>query len=332
MKGKVTMKKRKITLSLSLALSFTLPLNTVLASSIDDPVALLSKGFPDSYQYVSVDSPLVLQFSFKVQTDLAQLPNVIFKVGGVPSGTLTAKTAKAVGNTLTITPTTPFDMDKDYSVEIPAALIQDASGTPLTGGPLTINFSTHADTFDQLLVKIDDMLNNQQITPRDIKITSPKRYINEVDVVQKKDTTTSTTDPNTGSITNIDIKVDSSVPFVNINILDKTSGTSITSQRAVKVLSDNGVSKTFIAAFEGLPDNYDIEVMPSDSTSQLDHEIMSFAADSTKLTTEIKKPFKYVTGGKTFILYDLIRSQANFQAILNENTDQTKIKYQITAR
>jgi hypothetical protein len=318
-------------LSICLFIGLVLLSQPVHAAPLDSAVTATSPH--DGAQYVSVDSPITITFNNNNDDITASTDITKFTLTNTTNNTpVTIKTPTVSGNTLTITPTQNLAFDCQYELDI----AQDGVTDKVTNAAFLtqtnkLKFSTDSYSFTELMInsgpKIEEWLNTDGYTPRDIKLFAPTRYINGVDVLHKNNSsvTTNSADAASGAVTNFDITTDSRIKSVQVVINNGTP-------REAKLLQTSGSTSVFTAGFASEPSSFDFTVnayLDSGATQLADSQTEAFA-QSTKPIVEFKKSYYYRTSGKSFTLYDLMRSLPNFQNLLTENTTD-EIKAQVVA-
>lgn len=307
-----------------MGLGFTNPVQAAdtLDPNVNSPVI--------NNQYVPINSPIVVTFGNNITVnDSTKI--TLSKTDTTPYSSVEIKSITASGNTLTITPKENLDFQSNYVLDIDKDSLTNADNGNVSFPTQTneINFSTNYCSFNQLMIDtnpmINDWLNTENYTPRDIKIFAPTRYINGVDVLHKNNSavTSDSKDDVSGSVTNFDITTDSRILGVKVSI---DGGTA----RDAKLLQSSGSTNVFTVGFAGQADSFDFTVtayLDKDETIVGDLHTETFAKD-TKPIVEFKKTYHYRTSGKSYTLYDLMRNLSNFQSLLTENTTD-EIKAQV---
>jgi hypothetical protein len=313
-----------------MGLGFTNPVQAAdtLDPNINSPVI--------NNQYVPVNSPIIVNFGRNI-TFSNDLTKITLKkiVDPTTKNDIPIQSITPSGQTLTITPKGNLDFASDYVLDIALDAVTDADqgNAQFLTQTNEINFSTNYCTFTQMMIdnssspNIDEWLNTDGYTPRDIKIFAPTRYINGVDVLHKNNSavTSDSKDDVSGSVTNFDITTDSRILGVKVSIDDGTP-------RDAKLLQSSGSTNVFTVGFAGQTASFDFTVtayLDKDETVVGDSHTETFAKD-TKPIVEFKKTYHYRTSGKSYTLYDLMRNISNFQSLLTENTTD-EIKAQVVS-
>ena len=172
-------------------------------------------------------------------------------------------------------------------------------------------------------------------TPRKINVTAPVRYVDELEIIHKRQALVQNN--TTESVTNIDITINdkaidnSNGDIKRITVTPKMNGVPL--QRAKEIDHLNAVSnagkKLYDFGFTQLPDTsaFDIEViLYDDNDIPLDVRIVKVPYESNNTTT-IKQRDRYRFAGRTFTLYQLLDKPRDLQTLLDENRmDEIKVQ------
>ncbi|WP_338450379.1 Ig-like domain-containing protein [Niallia oryzisoli] len=247
-------------------------------------------------------------------------------------------------NRLIVQPNSPLDMNKEYQLKINNHFIlkDGANGInnlsnqvlPSLSTALEYTFETGFLTFEDLMSgnrKINTII--QDYTPRKIKVTAPKRYVEEMEIIHKRqDLVQGST---TESVTNIDVKVNhgpSPSIIKRIEVTPKKNGVPLQAAKTIDYLNSPSISGIHVYdfGFTRLPDTsgFDFEVVIYDADDNiLDKRIIKVPYEQSPTTT-IKQKDRFSTANKTYSLYDLMKKPTDLQKLLNENR-MNEIKVQV---
>lgn len=290
----------------------------------------------DDVEYLHVDSPIVLKFDKEIKFDSTLVPTP-----GTPSSTFNGitlfdETDQSVsirleieGNRLNVIPDPALEENKDYRLEITNDIVTDLSrgyvfeDEEALSSDIEYEFSTYSLTFLELMQsdgKITELIKEFNFTPRQIMVTAPRRYIDEMEVMHRQK---GIQEQVTESVTNIDIDIDDPDGKV-ARIVVKAGGQTV--ERKYLNASSNSGSQTYDFAFTGLPDEgtYDMTITVYNSVDKeekeniLDSRVIKVSLED-ETTTTVKFKNSYKMAGKSFTLYDLLAKENNLQKMLNEN-------------
>ncbi|MFE8696437.1 hypothetical protein ACFYKT_08815 [Cytobacillus sp. FJAT-53684] len=301
--------------------------------------------------YLDMTSPIVLEFDKVIQFDSSLIPTP--NVSSGPHHGITLKelgSGNPVAFTLQVMPTnqrkliitpnpTPpsgsgfvaWDRNKNYILEITNYIVTDTSGAqvlPTLTTPLTYSIGTNFLTFERLMSgarEINYIITDY--TPRNILVKSPVRYIEQLNIIHKRQAIAQGN--TTESVTNIDLIINDKAIYNSngdiryIEVTPKRNGSALQQTKVLDYLNltPNSGRRTYDFAFTRLPDTtaFDIEIVLYDEAGiAIDTQIVKVPYDSNSTST-IKQKTSYRFAGKTFTLYDLINKPNDLQTLLNEN-------------
>ncbi|KAA9014561.1 hypothetical protein [Niallia endozanthoxylica] len=219
--------------------------------------------------------------------------------------------------------------NKDYELTITGPIVENIDSSYAFGTPnpsYIFRISTYSLTFEELMSgsrKINTIIKDY--TPRKINVLSPKRYIDVIDIIHKRqDLVQGST---TESVTNIDVTINHGSPanrlIKRIEVTPKKNGADLQITKVIDNLHLQSLSgnKLYDFGFTRLPDTsgFDFEVLVYDiNDNLLDKRIVKVPYEQST-TTIIKQRDRYTTAGKTYTLYDLLKTPTNLQKLLDEN-------------
>jgi hypothetical protein len=229
-------------------------------------------------------------------------------------------------NNIYITPESSLLGNHEYLVEIDAGSIVFKDDPNPYPRAIRFSFKTSSMSFYDLMVVNSTRLENLLFNylPRDIIVSAPPRYIEEINILDKKrgKTGTNAGQAVTGSATNIDIVT--TAKDVSTVRIDITEGSKLLHHVYAKpVVLDNpkGQSKTklFSMGFNKLPKQYDVTVLVMDSLgNRIDSKIVRAAAGED-IFQSIEEEYEYETAGNSYSLYELLEDKKLFDTLLEEN-------------
>jgi len=318
-------------------------------------------NYPDT-DYLDVSSPIVLEFDRPIVWDTSiphysgwstgtiYGPNTAhhgIALTEISTGTpiLVAISMQISGKKLIITPAPgpAWDKNKEYKLTITDHIVIDSSSAHVlpsyvsTSTPIVYSIGTGFLTFKDLMSGSSPEINSiiQDYTPRNIRITAPERYIQELNIIHKRQALVQNS--TTESVTNLDISINDKAhenPNGDIKTLVVTPKMNGTPLQPAKILDNlntvpNRGNHVYDFGFTRLPDTsaFDFEViLYDDNGDPLDIRIVKVPLE-TNTTTTIKQRDRYRFAYRTFTLYDLLNKPRDLQTLLDENRmDEIKVR------
>ncbi|TYS63971.1 hypothetical protein FZD47_10740 [Bacillus infantis] len=298
-------------------------------------IPTIEHTYPSSNdQYVPVDTDIKIEFNDTVRNVNGSSISVYENGTYLP---LDVETYKKNGNSLSIILSKPLDFNKTYTVSLSGNSVELANGQ--YNQTLNFSFRTNYYDFYELMVinekRLKDML--AAYSPRQIMAVAPKKYINEVTVLHKKQGALLEEQSSTNGITNIDVVTKSEdVSYVHVDIMK--GDRVLKNQYASKVTADpNGKTQskgntfTFDVGFSKMPDFYDVRIKVFNSANkQIDEKLVKFSA-AEKLITEYNESYKYETDSAVISFYELLSDEKLFSSLLSEHNIRD-LKVQVVDR
>ncbi len=285
-------------------------------------------------QYVPVDTDIKIEFNAAVRNVNSSSITVYENGVYLP---LSVDAYKKNGNTLSIVLSKPLDFNKTYYVSLSGNSVELVNGQ--YNQNLNFSFRTNYYDFYELMVinekRLKDLL--AAYSPRQIMAVAPKKYINEVTVLHKKQGSLQEEQSSTNGITNIDVVTkQDDVGYVHVDIMkgDKVLkhqyASKVTADPNSKAKSRNNES-TFDVGFSKMPDFYDVRVKVfNQANEQIDTKIIKFSA-AEEVITEYSDSYKYKTDGAVISFHELLSDDKLFSTLISEH-DIRDLKVQVVDR
>lgn len=322
---------RKISLVFVFILSILLPVNLPVSAVTYPQIESTSPSASD--QNVPVDTDIRITFNERINS--VSSGNIsVMKVDNGYYIPVSIKEYRKNGKELMIIPNQPLEFNKVYRVELSGNSVTLQNG--VYNQNLVYTFKTNYIEFYELMVVNERRLSNllASYSPRQIKAFAPKRYIEEVSVIHKKQGALDDGQASTEGLTNIDIKTkNEDVKHVHIDIMK--NGKILKKGFANKIVSTGaGAQKSlqFDLGFSNIPDYYDVRVTAVDGNQNtLDQQIIKFAAEDNKVISKLKETYKYKTAGNGYSFFELLDNESLFTSFLSESPIQS-LKVQVEDR
>ncbi|MCP1160732.1 Ig-like domain-containing protein [Bacillus infantis] len=327
--------KKGLNLFVALVLIGTAVLSFHSIKGLAATIPTIEHTYPSSNdQYVPVDTDIKIEFNDKVLRMAAGSITVLEDGQYVP---LDIKEYRKSGNSVFVILSKPLDFNKTYTVSLTGNSVTLSNGQYAQN--MSFSFRTNYYDFYELMVinekRLKDML--AAYSPRQIMAVAPKKYINEVTVLHKKQGALQEEQSSTNGITNIDVVTKSEdVSYVHVDIMkgDKV----LKNQYASKVTADpngktqsKGNTLTFDVGFSKMPDFYDVRIRIFNSANkEIDSKIVKFSA-AEKLITEYNEAYKYETDGGVLSFHELLSDEKLFSSLLSEHNIRD-LKVQVVDR
>ncbi len=327
--------KKALNLFVALVLIGTAVLSFHSIKGYAATIPTIEHTYPSSNdQYVPVDTDIKIEFNDKV---LRVTPGSITVQEDGQYIPLGIKEYRKSGNSVFIILSKPLDFNKTYTVDLFGNSVTLSNGQYAQS--MSFSFKTNYYDFYELMVinekRLKDMLS--AYSPRQIMAVAPKKYINEVTVLHKKQGALQEEQSSTNGITNIDVVTKSEdVSYVHVDIMK--GDRVLKNQYASKVTADpNGKTQskgdtfTFDVGFSKMPDFYDVRIKVFNSANkQIDEKLVKFSA-AEKLITEFNESYKYETDGAVISFHELLSDEKLFSSLLSEHNIRD-LKVQVVDR
>ncbi|WP_108668918.1 copper resistance CopC family protein [Peribacillus acanthi] len=291
---------------------------------------ILVKSFPQNgATVVSNGAEIRLTFNADVLKVEPSLIYVYFTRSGM-SVPVELETPDIVdAKTVILTPSEDLLGDKNYTIQIRPGAVTFKNGVYSYPSYTTyLGFKTNYHSFYDLFVKYESRLTGLLSThlPREITVSAPKRYIQEINVLHKKKgkLNQASTQTSTGSVTNFDIITEEKdVSSVELRVSVKGRDIKKTNARDyIDVDGGDSDEKLFSLGLNKLPDIYDLHITVKDSEGKiLDKKTLKVV--SNEPITEVEQQYDYETAGNTYTLYELLSDSGTFNTLLEENEMST---------
>ncbi|WP_163099416.1 Ig-like domain-containing protein [Peribacillus alkalitolerans] len=294
----------------------------------------LISSYPlDGAKYVPNGTELSLVFGAKVTKVNPDLVKVYYK-----RSTYDVKTKIRTvidNNTVKITPEESLLGDRTYYVELAPYAITFDNGLIYPTSKKIRSFSTDYYSFKELFVDSESKLTSLLVSylPREITVSAPKRYIENVSILHKKKGTVGKSSSQAGSVTNFDIKTkQDEVSRVRIDIVQNGSIKQSKHLKVANAVVPNLEQGKFLFSLglNKLPDSFDVNVYVYDIDNQvIDNKILKVVSQDGVLS--IEETYQYQTAGKTYTLYDLLKNASTLNTLMEEN-EMKRVMVQVEKR
>ncbi|MFD1736953.1 Ig-like domain-containing protein [Bacillus salitolerans] len=240
------------------------------------------------------------------------------------------KEIKFSEDVVTVIPENRLEFNREYKIEVGTYAIELENG--YYPSAITNIFETNFMEFYELMVLDEAKLQGllQDYTPREIVISAPKRYIENVEVVHKNKgkVANDASQAVTESLTNIDVKIfeNEKVSQVKVEIIQ--NGKVIRSTVAEKASKASDKQEIYTKGFGNLPVNFDVRITVYDSTFRSIDQKVAKLISADAMFSNVNEKYQYKTANKSFTLYDLLKKPEDFNTLLLEN-DMKKLMVQV---
>lgn len=193
-----------------------------------------------------------------------------------------------------------------------------------------LNFSTSSYRFEEVMSGSVTKEILEDYAPRQIKVVTPKKYIETIDVIHKKSgaMTDNDREKQTNAVTNIDVKtIGIDVNHIRVIVWDKEEH-SVTTYMKHFDSTNSDVEQTFHLGLADLPETFDLQIIVYNRFSEtIESKRFKVPAGENPIFN-IKETFEYDTDGQVFSLYELMADADLFNDVLLEH-DTFPLKIQL---
>ncbi|MGD6842208.1 Ig-like domain-containing protein [Bacillus infantis] len=292
------------------------------------PVPQLLSTYPKNGQgMVANDTRIELTFNQEVNDiDKDKVFVYVKQYGGMDPVEI-KQISPGPDNKVFITPAAQLLGGKEYVVSVLPNAVVFKDGPSTFSRHIYFTFKTDYMSFYEVMVSNSSKLTNllSDYLPRDIIVSAPQRYIEEINILNKQrgKTGTNASQAVTGSATNIDVVTKSAnVATVRVDIYEGSRLLHKVYAKPVKADSTKGKSaetKLFSMGFNKLPKQFDAAVLTFDADgNRIDSKIVRASTDENVFQS-ISEKYKYKTAGNSYSLYELLEDNKLFDTLLEEN-------------